>query len=270
MWQNGVMTNLGDLPLPGGVDLNRAYGVNDAGQVVGQGMRYSNTAQGSRAFLWENGVMTNLGALPSSGDYSYASGINNAGQVVGFSWAATGVAFIWQNGVRTSLGSLAGGGSGSSSAFGINNAGQVVGYSSSASGQRAFMWQNGVMTDLGGAPPVGEYVSARDINDVGQAVGHGVSDDEVNDVTIQRALLWQNGSMIDLSTAVGVAGTGWSLAEATAINDLGQIVGYGTNSQGEFHAFMLTPVPEPEVYLMMGVGVCLAGVIARRRKQNPQ
>ena len=72
----------------------------------------------------------------------------------------------------------------------------------------------------------------------------------------------------DLSTVSGVAGTGWILGGAYAINDLGQIVGYGTNAQGESHAFMLTPVPEPEVYLMMGVGVCLAGAIARRRKQS--
>jgi hypothetical protein len=36
---------------------------------------------------------------------------------------------------------------------------------------------------------------------------------------------------------------------------------------GVRHAYVLTPIPEPEVYLMMGVGVCLAGVIARRRKQ---
>jgi probable HAF family extracellular repeat protein len=73
--------------------------------------------------------------------------------------------------------------------------------------------------------------------------------------------------MTDLNTVSEVAGAGWSLSYAYAINDLGQIVGYGINSQGEEHAFMLTPVPEPEVYLMMGVGVCLAGVIARRRKQ---
>ena len=73
--------------------------------------------------------------------------------------------------------------------------------------------------------------------------------------------------MTDLSTAPGVAGTGWSLIEAAAINDSGQIVGYGFNPLGQEHAFILTPVPEPEVYLMMGVGVCLAGVIARRRKQ---
>jgi probable HAF family extracellular repeat protein len=73
--------------------------------------------------------------------------------------------------------------------------------------------------------------------------------------------------MTDLNTVSGVAGTGWSLTDATAINDAGQIVGYGSNPQGVTSAFILTPVPEPEAYLMMGVGVCLAGVIARRRKQ---
>jgi probable HAF family extracellular repeat protein len=64
--------------------------------------------------------------------------------------------------------------------------------------------------------------------------------------------------------------TGWVLNYATAINDAGQIVGYGDNPEGITSAFILTPVPEPEVYLMMGVGVCLASVIARRRKQISQ
>jgi probable HAF family extracellular repeat protein len=162
--------------------------------------------------------MTNLGDLPGWHDYSYANGINNAGQVVGGSIATTGFrAFMWQNGVMTNLGDLPGGHD-FSDAYGINDAGQVVGRSGGAAGTSAFLWQNGIMTDL--------------------------------------------------NTVPGVSGTGWSLTEAGAINDAGQILGNGTNPQGFTSAFILTPVPEPEVYLMMGVGVCLAGVIARRRKQN--
>jgi probable HAF family extracellular repeat protein len=165
--------------------------------------------------------MTNLGVLPGGSDTnSWASGINDAGQVVGYSYAAAGGnAFLWQNGIMTNLGELPGGGD-DSFALGINNAGQVVGSSAATNGQSAFLWQNGVMTDL--------------------------------------------------STVSGVVGTGWSLIEATAINDAGQIVGYGINPQGVTSAFILTPVPEPEVYLMMGAGVCLAGVIARRRKKISQ
>jgi len=256
LWQSGVMTDLGTLA---GEFQSNAYGINDSGQVVGGSSVTIGT--GGPAFLWQSGVMTNLGTLPGGGDYSDARGINNAGQVVGASNSATGDrAFLWQNFVMTDLGSLTGDSSGNSAAYGINNAGQVVGASLAATGYRAFMWQNGVMTDLGDLPG-GGYSAARGINNAGQVVGY------TGTVAGQSAFLWQDGVMTDLSAVSGVAGTGWTLAEAAAINDVGQIVGNGTNPQRLQHAFILTPVPEPEVYLMMGVGVCLAGVIARRRKQ---
>jgi probable HAF family extracellular repeat protein len=160
----------------------------------------------------------------------------------------------------TDLGDLPGGSS-SSYAWGINNSGQVVGRSTAATGDRAFLWQNGVMTNLGDLPGGIDYSQALGINNAGQVVGYSSA------ATGNSAFLWQNGVMTNLSTVSGVAGTGWRLTEAAAINDAGQIVGYGNNPQGVTSAFILTPVPEPEVYLMMGAGVCLAGVIARRRKQ---
>ena len=89
--------------------------------------------------------MTNLGNV------GYATGINDMGQVVGFSFTAAGTwaVITGPNGVgMTDLGTLGGG---NSYASDINDAGQVVGWSQTAAGdQHAFITgPNGVgMTDL--------------------------------------------------------------------------------------------------------------------------
>src|SRR2546426_2122976 len=116
-----------------------AFGINDAGQVVGN----STTASGQvHAFLWTlggtDGVPTNpqmkdLGTL--GGTSSFAGSINLAGQVAGESSLADGSmhAFLWQNGVMTDVGTLGGAfnsdPTGFSVANAINNVGQVVGAS---------------------------------------------------------------------------------------------------------------------------------------------
>jgi len=51
-----------------------------------------------------------------------------------------------------------------------------------------------------------------------------------------------NGAMYDLNKLV-LTNSGWTLQVATAINDSGQIVGWGTNSSNQTHAFLLNPVP---------------------------
>lgn len=52
--------------------------------------------------------------------------------------------------------------------------------------------------------------------------------------------LYSNGECHDLNNLIP-AGSGWELQYASGINDVGQIVGYGTYS-GLTRAFLLTPV----------------------------
>ena len=213
LWQNGVMTDLGTL----GGNSSSACEINDKGQVIGD----SETATGGgHAFLWQNGVMTDLGTL---GGVSYAHGINEKGQVVGFSAReGFGYAFIWQNGVMKDLGA-----GGDSNAYGINDNGQVVG--STAAAQIAFLWQNGTVVEL--EPLQIDYgCIALKINNKGQIIGSG--EKRINDSRVTHATLWQNGKIKDLGTFGG------SDSYASEINENGQVVGGSETATGEYHAFL--------------------------------
>ena len=77
------------------------------------------------AFLYSNGSLTDLGTL--GGAHSYALGINNSGEMAGYSNTSGSAehAFLHSNGSMTDLGTLGGA---DSAAFGINDSSQVVGW----------------------------------------------------------------------------------------------------------------------------------------------
>ena len=81
LWRNGTITSLGQLA--GGA--SSASDINDAGQVVGWSHSTHVTQLGpmAHAFLWQDGMMTDLGVLPGGFDESWATAINNDGQIVG-------------------------------------------------------------------------------------------------------------------------------------------------------------------------------------------
>ena len=94
------------------------------GQVVGD----SAVGAGVYATEWSGGDVINLGGLPGSIS-SFANGINDAGQVVGYSLFPDGaiVATEWSHGSIINLGGLPG--TMFSQALSINDAGQAVGFS---------------------------------------------------------------------------------------------------------------------------------------------
>jgi probable HAF family extracellular repeat protein len=148
---------------------SEAYGINDAGQIIGDG-----TVGGSSyALLYSDGQWQDLGTPPGCLSSSGRC-INNAGQVVGI---AGSQAFLYANGQMQYVNTL--GTWVSSSASGINDYGLVVGSAETASHYwYAFLYDynNGSVIDLNTLidPSSGFTLEgATAINDEGLIVGYG-------------------------------------------------------------------------------------------------
>jgi probable HAF family extracellular repeat protein len=247
MYSNGKTTALSGL--------TSASGISASGQVAGIG--YTLTAT-----LYSGGKLTDLGTL--GGYFSAPRGMNAAGQVVGYSYLpradAVG-AFLYSGGKMTNLGSLGGS---FAEAFAVNASGQVIGHSLTADGNyHAFLYSGGKMTDLGTLG--GKESSANGINNAGQIVG--AAQTNINGAT--HAFVFIDGKITDLNSLIPPESR-WFLTNASAINNLGQIVGTGRSPNGDYHAFLLTPTPAPEPtsLTLFGLGVLgLAGHAWRKRRR---
>ena len=201
-----VSYNITDLgAFPSGNGRSSANGLNSAGQVVG----FSNVATDgtNHPFLYSNGSLLDLN--PGGGD-SEAMAINDSGQVVG----KNGDAFLYSGGVMQHLGTLGGF---TSWAYAINNSAQIAGDSqtSDPSITHAFLYSSGRMQDLGTLG--GSQSNAFGINDHGDVAGLAYAADGV-----AHAFLYSSGRMQDLGQLWGRAAS-----MARAVNDSGQVVGYG-------------------------------------------
>jgi probable HAF family extracellular repeat protein len=180
------------------------------------------------AFVWKQGAMTDLGTL--GGPSSNATGINNRGEIVGYSQLANGEthAALWRDGKIQDLGGLPGGvaspGTGVlSEALAINNRGAIVGWGRAAIGSSAFVWRNGSFTKLEGLG--GSNSRATSISLRGEIAG-----DSATGQGSTHAVQWRNGTVHDLGTLGGAA------SSATGINRRGVVVGRSTTAAGETHA----------------------------------
>lgn len=243
----GGMRSLGTL----GGRQSHAYAINDAGQVVGDSHTmiipdtnpYNDPAP-VHAFLYSAGTMADLGTL--GGKNSFAYGINNHGDVVGTSQTAGDTAtraFLYRSGTMVDIGTLGGL---NSIAYGINDTRHIVGSSDLPGNIRshAFLYDGVTMKDLGTLG--GSTSVAKAINNTGQVVGASRINDAPYDPldfnTYAHAFLYDKGKMHNLNALPEVRKAGWILLEATAINNIGQIVGYGyINGETQQRAFLLTP-----------------------------
>ena len=218
---------------PLGVDGTSAYGINDAGQVVGTYLDASGVAHG---FLDTNGVYATLDVPAASGTEAY--GINNSGQVVGSYQDGSGNThgFLYSSGVYTPLDDPSA--PTFTIAYGINDAGLIVGYYGTIQSDPAhppttanygFLYNAGAYTTINPDIVTGVDkldVSARGINNTGQIVGYfGYQEGHQFIITVgSQAFLDDAGTY----TALDVPGRNGNVSfpsTAYGINNAGQIVG---------------------------------------------
>jgi probable HAF family extracellular repeat protein len=224
---------------------SNAMAINKSGQIAGWGQIPPNSSPISHAIrtgpqLPLNPDTDDLGGL--GGTQAIGRGINDSGVVVGYAKNSNGTyhAFSVPSGRKIvsatdDLGSQI---SGASYAYGINNSGQLTGYYVNSSNQEcAYRTPPGRTIN-----PITDYLGtlggpgskAWDINDLGQVVGRSYITDGVY---VAHAFCTESNQVINADDDLGTL-SGYTLSEARAINNHGQIVGcVWNNGSDSYRAF---------------------------------
>jgi probable HAF family extracellular repeat protein len=258
---DGVLSLVPDLFFAPSVNVRAAYGINDAGVVVGEWERIP--------FIYTNGASAALARpVDPVSNFEGAAGaydINNNGWAVGYASYPFGNAgaILWRDGKAIDLGSLPldAGFNRAAAANAINDANVIVGRSLTSlpggTGSRAshaFRWADGAWLDLGTLVGPARNSAAHAINGQGLIVGQS------DCLAVACAFLWsQAEGMLDLNALIDPAAD-WKLSIATGINDDGWIVGQGFQG-GVARDFLLLPtqqpIPEPATALMLALGLVM-------------
>lgn len=222
-----------------------AYNINDNGQVL------ASRGDPSQTMIYSVWGGHNPVKAGGDMDIKYASDVNTSGHVIGET--SLGTPYIWDmyNDSTELISSISG------SATDINRSNEVVGTKNAdvtengkiinAGQKQAYVYKNGEVIELGYVG-VGSSSEAYAINEDGIVVG----------TSNGNAFVWSaDYGMLNLNDLLA-DGSEWSnLSVASDINDLGQIVGWGTIN-GETHSFVISDIvaaPEPKLIFILGLVV---------------
>jgi probable HAF family extracellular repeat protein len=219
--------------------------INDNGVIAGSYFLNSSPGNGSFGFIKVGDNYSSF-SYPNA-TFTYAYGINNSNQVVGFT--SDFISFVKDGDNFTSFNYPADGSG--THAYGINDKGQIVGVytaTSLSSYYRGFVkdGNNYSSFDLPGNGAI-----AYGINNSGQIVGTYQDDRNV-----------KHGFIINGDTITTLDYPGGLQTEVFGINDNGDIVGYGY-AGGNVFGFVASPTPVPPSVLLFASG--LIGLVGLRR-----
>lgn len=181
IYSGGIGTRITQTTSNGGF-FTTAFGINDAGRVVGTGIDPSNAARNvGMVYDIGSGAAFEVGALPGANG-ALAFDVGNAGHVVGSSMLnqGSGMPFIWTQGAGMTAIPLPAGTS-QGSARGVNSSGWAVGTASSNfaipflyDGANTYRLQDVIPANSGWDLSMNTSSSALGISDSGVIVGTGI------------------------------------------------------------------------------------------------
>jgi probable HAF family extracellular repeat protein len=216
----------------------KALGVNSSGVVVGEGYL---TSSSFHAFVYANGQMVDIG--PPGSLQASAIAINDAGQILGNYYTTSGNQgpFLYANGRFTYPGQPVGT---TVNAMGLNSVGQLAGtiyFNNGSLPPHAAVFSNGQWTDLGAFSGVATH--GVGINTAGQVIATAFFPVKSYRPFIPGkhvALIARNNTLQDLNKSIPL-NSGFTLTDAIAINDAGEILCDGTSASGVKRAVLLSP-----------------------------
>jgi hypothetical protein len=220
------------LTVPGAATVTDPVGINAAGQAV---VNYASVDPNTGFYQYEAGLLNmNNGSLTpiviSGASFINAYGINNAGQVVGIYYSATGMhGFFRSAGGQVS--SVDYPGAANSEATGINDVGQIVGTYFGSTGVHGYLRDaNGQFTSIDSPYSSGsgfQYTVAYAVNNFGQIAGYYFGSSSTSSTVTMHGYIRNPDNtfaVVDYPTTGAVIPVAPSTL-LTGLNDLGQAVG---------------------------------------------
>jgi probable HAF family extracellular repeat protein len=213
--------------------------VNNQGQAAGQSLAIGGSeGDWGEVWLWENGQREVIGAFP--GGTPRLSRIepvdlNERGDVL---WSCPHDdpaiedlhVCVFSDGASVAAPDVGGQ---LFTGVDINNLGVVAGNA----GGEPYVWAVGQEPEPLALPEGSTGARARFINDAGDVAG--VADYPDGEATVQRVVRWRDGQPTDLGTLGGDSSElPWTLANDSALNESGDIVGRSTTRNGDLRGFV--------------------------------